>query len=94
MCAVTDDYDWCQFNHTGLKTSCRFDFINDESQNYIKKTNCTAYEGRAKEPIFSGEYLKNTCGMKLYDVKLEDAGDWARGPCPAYVFGYLENLKV
>ena len=70
FCAVDTYYEWCTFVHNDKK--CDFEWKRDVWN--LTTLDCADYQDRAH---FNGDYNEYNCGIKLKNVKLEDAGLWS-----------------
>ena len=71
FCAVDDWWEWCTFKRADAAI-CDFEWRKDVYN--VTVLDCAAFAGRFE---FIGDYNSYQCGIRLKDVRPEDAGEWS-----------------
>jgi len=69
-CNVDDWWEWCTFTHLSSHKFCDFQWKRDPYNVTVNECN---FEGRYE---YLGDYDNYKCGIKIYNTRIEDAGEW------------------
>ena len=69
-CTSSHDWEYCRFK-SPLGDSCDFEWKYKKGN--VSRTSCAGLEDRA---VFSGDYGKKECGLRVMMAREEDTGQW------------------
>jgi len=87
LCKSDSSYEYCSWSHTtpkGRKRECHFEW--KRAHNAVKKQDCS--NDITHKVSMTGNYDKHQCGIKIENVRLEDAGKWT---CEMESYVFLGN---
>jgi len=97
LCKSDSSYEYCSWSHKtpkGRVRECHFEW--KRAHNAVKKQDCS--KDFSHKVSMTGNYDKHQCGIRIQNVKLEDAGEWIC-EMESYVFmmskgdGYTASKK-
>jgi hypothetical protein len=84
-CNVDGWWEWCKFTHVPSNAICDLEW---EKEVYnVTVLDCDAFDKRWR---FVGAYGNNECGIKIDDIRPEEAGAWTCD-VESYYAGYTRN---
>ena len=84
-CNVDGYWEWCAFKHVPSNRFC--DLKWDYATYNVTVDNCTDFEGRFE---YLGDYDNFKCGIRLRDVRPDEAGEWT---CELENYYYAETKR-